>query len=190
MIAVRNVVADFVVNGATLETFRSPPKIVSTAPDKTFTGRFSVKRSERDSRADDAEPCVNCAGLLVNVTKLEANTSETASGIRIDVSLASIDVVDVDELEDVEEDRVELKKLVFVEDKIVPRETYISAVVVKTFVMVPIKVMIPLLKAVAFAFETVLLVDVPLPPLPLSLPSLPILLFDRIMERSSTIRFT
>jgi len=187
LIAVRKVVADFDVNGATLETFRSPPKIVSTAPDKTLTGRLSVKRSERDSRADDAESCVNCAGLLVSVTKLEANTSETASGIRIDVSLANIDVVDFDELEDVEEDRVELKKLVFVEVKIVRIETYISAVEVNTLVMVPIKVMIPLLKAVAFAFETVLLLDVPVPP---PLLPLPILLFDRIIERSSTIRFT
>ena len=52
--AVRNVVAAVAVKGATPDAFLSPPN-ASTAPDKTFNGRFSVRISESASRAVDAD---------------------------------------------------------------------------------------------------------------------------------------
>ena len=59
LIAVKNVVADEDVKGATPDVFLSTPPMASTAPDKTFTGRFSVRISAIASRAVDADFCVN-----------------------------------------------------------------------------------------------------------------------------------
>jgi hypothetical protein len=59
LIAVKNVVADEAVKGATPDVFLSTPPMASTAPDKTFTGRFSVRISAIASRAVDADFCVN-----------------------------------------------------------------------------------------------------------------------------------
>jgi len=59
LIAVKKVVADEAVKGATPDVFLSTPPMASTAPDKTFTGRFSVRISAIASRADDADFCVN-----------------------------------------------------------------------------------------------------------------------------------
>ncbi len=59
LIAVKKVVADEAVKGATPDVFLSTPPMASTAPDKTFTGRFSVRISAIASRAVDADFCVN-----------------------------------------------------------------------------------------------------------------------------------
>ncbi len=59
LIAVKKVVADEVVKGVTPDVFLSTPPMASTAPDKTLTGRFSVRISAIASRAVDADFCVN-----------------------------------------------------------------------------------------------------------------------------------
>ena len=59
LIAVKKVVADEVVKGVTPDVFLSTPPMASTAPDRTFTGRFSVRISAIASRAVDADFCVN-----------------------------------------------------------------------------------------------------------------------------------
>ena len=89
MIAVRKVLAAETENGVTPEAFLVPPPSASTAPDKTFNGRFRVRISESASRAVVADACVSCAGLLVNETRFVAKSSDTAAGIRIVVSFKS-----------------------------------------------------------------------------------------------------
>ena len=88
LIAERKDVAVEIGKGATPELFLTPPS-ASTAPDKTFKGRFRVRISERASRADEADACVSCAGLLVNETRFVAKSSDTAAGMRIVVSFRS-----------------------------------------------------------------------------------------------------
>ena len=94
------------------------------------------------------------------------------------ISKLAVDI-DINVDDDDDDDDVELERFVVIRE-----ERYASAVFVNTLVIVPIKDIIPLFKAVALAFGTVLLLPVILDPVSVSL------FGDRIVDNSLTTRLT